>query len=140
MLIFYKSGITFEVATFGPPHTRLCTNMLLLWKWLMLFFLTSVSCCVFSCHSREVPVSADHEVRLAVLVDDLGGRLEPDPAQILGVEAVRDEPRAPRLDHCSRKRALLLRAVTLTRTHRHTHTFIHDIPVECHSSRSLELT
>ena len=45
-------------------------------------------------------VGTDDKVRLAVLVDDLGARLEPDPTEVLGHETVCDQAGTARLYHC----------------------------------------
>ncbi len=61
-------------------------------------------------YSRQVPVSADDEVWLAVLVDHLGAGLQPQPAEVFAHEAVGDQARAARFDHCNRKRSFCQRS------------------------------
>ena len=48
---------------------------------------------------REMSVRTDHKVGLAVLVDDFGRCLQPNPAEILGIETVRDQTGASCLDY-----------------------------------------
>ena len=51
-------------------------------------------------HLREMSVCRDNIIWFAVFVDDFGATLQPDPMVVLCHEAVGDQTRTARLDHC----------------------------------------
>lgn len=65
---------------------------------------------------RQLSMRSDHEVWLAVLVDDLAAGLQPQPAKVLRLPAVSDEARTASLYHCRDKNLVLFNYYLQIRT------------------------